>query len=58
MPKFGVPIYFYTYVEVEAKDEAEAEEIADSMCIHIEAKLDNTELLEVFFDEVGTAEEI
>lgn len=58
MKRYGVPLYFYAHVEIDANNEDEAQEIAESLCVQITAKLDNYKTLDVYFEEVGEAVEM
>ena len=57
MKRYGVPFYFYVHVEVDAENEGEAKDLAETLRVQVGAKLDG-KALDVYFEEIGEAVEV
>ena len=57
MKRYGVPFYFYVHVEVDAENEDEAKDLAETLRVQVGAKLDG-KALDVYFEEIGEAVEV
>lgn len=57
MRRYGIPFYFYVHVEVDAENEEDAKDLAESLRVQVSAKLDG-KFLDVYFEEIGEAMEV
>ena len=56
MRRYGIPFYFYVHVEVDAENEEDAKDLAESLRVQVSARLDGR-ALDVYFEEIGEAVE-
>lgn len=57
MRRYGIPFYFYVHVEVDAENEEDAKDLAESLRVQVSARLDGR-ALDVYFEEIGEAVEV